>query len=130
MASLTGLYFKKDKKAQIYKIVSGGTDSEGYAIERGLYPIAPAPIWCYTSQLSQSDIMAASAYGQEETRLFVFNFYKNITVYDIILYKDTWYEVTRVDHKDDYNGETFIYVKNCPRGKIGDIKTYDPSKWE
>lgn len=128
-----GLYFKKDKKAQIYKKVYNGTDSSGFALPESFYPIAPAPVWCYSSQLSQTDVFLAAAYNQTETRYFVFNFYKGIEVYDMIKYRGTWYRVTRVDTKDDYNGEVFVYVENAKGGWIpndGEIMPYTPGIWE
>ena len=39
--------------------------------------------------------------------------------------KNEWYEVTRVDTTDDYNGELFVYVKNLKWGlKEEYIKPY------
>lgn len=129
-----GLYFKKDKKAQIYKKVSKGTNSSGYSNGYYYYPIAPAEIWCYSSQMSQTDIFIAQAYSQTETRYFVFNNYKGVKVYDLIEYRGEWYRVTRVDTKDDYNGELFVYVENAKGGwapgKNDEIMPYTPGIWE
>ena len=131
--AIKGLYYKKDKKAQIYKKVTGSTDAEGFALPSGYFPIAPSEIWCYSSQLSQTDIFVASAYGQSETRFFVFNHYKGIEVYDMVRYRGKWYRVTRVDTKDDYNGEVFVYVEIANGGwipKNTEIMPYTPGKWK
>lgn len=133
MKSKTNQYFLKDKKMQIYRKVSGGTDSEGYALPEAYYPIAANPIWCYSSQLSQTDIFIAMSFSQTETRYFVTNYYKGVEVYDMIKYKETWYRVTRVDTQDDYNSDLFIYVENAKGGwipKDDQIKPYTPGIWE
>lgn len=125
-------YHKKDKKAQIYKRVHNERDEQGHKVLDSLYPIAKAPIWCYTSQLSQQDAFQAHTYGNDETRFFVFNYYENIEVYDMILYKDEWYKITRVDHTDDYKGDTFIYVQNAIgawKPNEEEIEPYTPGIW-
>lgn len=126
-----GLYFKKDKKAQIYKSISE-RDPDGYSSIEKYYPIATMPLWCYSSQLSQTDVFIAQAYNQTETRFFVFNYYKGVEVYDMIQYRGAWYRVTRVDTQDDYNGELFVYVENAKGGWIPneeDIQPYTPGIW-
>ena len=122
-----GQYFLKDKKAQIYKHHDGGTDPEGFSTGDYYTPIAPAALWCYAKQLSQEQLYAAHAYWNDETRLFVFNFRDDIKQYDTLYYpaKNLWYEVSRVDTTDDYNGELFVYVKNLKTGiKEEKIKPY------
>ena len=106
-------YFLKDKKAQPYKMHDNPdeTDDDGFPLPPYYTPISPAPIWCYTRQLSQDQIIYAMTYHVEETRYFVFNYRKDIAVYDPIFYDGQWYEVTRVDYPEDYNRETFVYVK-------------------
>ena len=125
-------YFKKDKKAQIYKRVPGHVDE--YGDRQDAYrPVAPAPLWCYAKQLSEQQKFIAQSMSIDETRLFVFNYRNDVEVYDKILYKGVWYEVTRVDTLEDYNGELFVYVNDCPRGsKPGDdeILPYEPPKQE
>lgn len=124
-------YNLKDKKAQLYKVEHNGQDSSGYSLPDSYYPAATAPIWCYSRQLTQDQLFAAMAVSQQETRLFIFNYYKGVDVYDVISYRGEWYEVTRVDTTDDYKGDLFIYVKLLKWGpKPDQIKPYDPSKWE
>ena len=125
-------YFKKDKKAQIYKRVPGHVDE--YGDRQDAYrPVAPTPLWCYAKQLSEQQKFIAQSMSIDENRLFIFNYRNDVKVYDKILYKGVWYEVTRVDTLEDYNGELFVYVNDCPRGsKPGDdeILPYEPPKQE
>lgn len=126
-------YFLKDKKAQLYKRIMNGTDPSGYSNPPGYYPVAPAPVWCYARQLSQTDIFQAQSFGEDETRLFVFNYYPNIEVYDMVQYRGDWYRITRVDTTDDYKGDLFVYVQNAKGGFIprdDEIKPYTPGVWD
>ena len=122
----SGLYFQKDKKAQIYKKHSGGKDENGFPVGDYWTPVAPALLWCYAKQLTQEQLYAAHAYWNDETRLFVFNYRNDVKQYDLLYYagKDQWYEVSRVDTTDDYNGELFVYVKNTRAPKDDAIKPY------
>lgn len=131
MKSKNNQYFLKDKKAQIYREIAGDRDSSGLN-SGGVYPYASAPMWCYSKQINAALTFVARSYDTDETRFFVFNYHKGIEQYDLVLYRDVWYEITRVDTIDDYNGELFVYVKDCPRGKKprdSEIKEYDPTKW-
>lgn len=126
-------YYLKDKKAQIYKKFSNRQDESGFQLPASYYPIAPAQIWCYTRHLSQTDIFQSASYGENETRFFVFNYYPKVEVYDMILYKNQWYRITRVDTADDYKGDLFIYVQNAVGGWIpsdDEIEDYTPGKWD
>jgi len=126
-------YFLKDKKAQIFKKIGNGTDSSGYSRPPSYYPIAPAPIWCYARQLSQSDTFQAKSFGENETRLFIFNYYPNVEVYDMVQYRGKWYRITRVDTTGDYKGDLFVYVQNAQSGDIphaDEIKPYTPGMWD
>lgn len=115
-------YFLKDKKAQIYLKIT-----EKY------YPIASVPVWCYSKQLSQQYASYSYLRGEAETRMFVFNYYKNVEVYDLIQYRGEWYRITRVDTQDDYDGDLFVYVENAVGGylpKDNEIQPYTPGIWE
>lgn len=109
-------YFLKDKKARIYDAVNiyapGGMPKTYYV------PRTPSSIWCYARQLSQNTVFEAKAYGEDETRYFVFNRWTLVELYDLILYREKWYQVTRVDTEDDYNTDVFVYVKDAPKGSI------------
>ena len=104
----TKQYFLKDKKAQIYRKYEGGGSGRSISY----IPLTASALWCYTRQLTETQIFTARIYLDDETRLFVFNFRDDIQQYDVIRYKESWYSVTRVDTMDDYNGEVFVYVKN------------------
>lgn len=109
--SKKGLYYLKDKKARVYHPISVKTSS-GRTELKYLMPVSPDDMWCYSRQLTQDQLFAAHAWLSDEKRLFVFNFYSGVKLYDVVKYKGNWYEVTRVDTTDDYNGELFVYVKD------------------
>lgn len=122
-----GQYFLKDKKADIYKSVYVASDTSwGNPIEH-LVAVTPAPLWCYAKQLTQAQLFAAATYWNDETRFFVFNYRDDVKIYWHIGYKGDVYEVTRVDHTEDYNGETFVYVKN---EKWSDQSKIHPYGWK
>lgn len=122
----SGIYYKKDKKCRL--IGSRSTqDSIGQWITEYYYS-TPSPVWCYANQLSQSQTFEASTYGEDETRIFVFNYRTDIELYSFIEYKGKFYTVTRVDTKDDYNTELFVYVQDTPKGKTPkNIQPYSAS---
>lgn len=121
------IYYKKDKKAQIYVKQKGVQNEWGDWLD-AYRPIAQNELWCYTKQLSQEQRYIASCLSQNEVRLFVFNYLADVKLYDLLKYKGEWYSITRVDHTDDYNTETFIYVDNLGnRGPDDDeILPYTP----
>ena len=113
--SNSGLYFKKDKKVKLIRKDSSRTDSMGFPITVYKY-ITNQSLWAYATQLSQEQVFAAASYGEDEKRLFVLNYRNDLELYDIVEYKGKYYSITRLDTKDDYNGELFIYTKDTPRG--------------
>ena len=116
-------YFLKDKKAEIFARINE-IDSTG-ATSVHFTPISPAPLWCYAKQTSQNLFFAQWAYDNEETRFFVFNYNKNIKIYNYLRYRDEWYEITRVDTENDYNGDMFVYVKDAIPPAEGQIRPYE-----
>ena len=122
MQEISKRYFLKDKKADIFKRVIT-TDSMGGRISRYV-PISEKSLWCYAKQLRQDLYFTARAYQIEETRMFVFGFNPQIKVYDLVRYRGNWYEITRVDTDDDYNGDMFVYVKDCNTPNDSEIKEY------
>lgn len=122
-------YYLKDKKAMIYWQDLGGQDDLGFPVKGGYIPFSPVLFWCYSRQLTQDQVYAALQYGVDETRLFVFNNIPGIEVYDYILYRGLWYQITRVDTADDYRGDMFVYAKDCPAGgkpKPDELMPYKP----
>ena len=121
-------YYKKDKKALIHDQVS--VSGSGYMPKTYYVPRTPSAIWCYARQLSQDTIFEAKSYGEDENRFFVFNRGTVVELYDLILYREKWYQVTRVDTEDDYNTDIFVYVKDAPRGLIPSADTLKPYGWQ
>ena len=108
------LYFKKDKQV---KIITKRTYKDQYGNSRKEYRyIVDGFIWAYARQVSQDQKFAAAQYGESESRFFVLNYRTDLEVYDFIEYRGEYYQITRVDTKDDYNGELFVYVKECATG--------------
>ena len=115
-------YFLKDKKAEIFtKVIT--RDSIGGRITYYV-PISHFPLWCYAKQISANLYFTARAYQIDEKRLFVFNFNADIAVNHAIRYCGKWYEITRVDTDDDYNGDMFVYVKDMATPPDSCIKPY------
>lgn len=116
----TGQYFLKDKKAQIYNYYKDGTTDGGEYWK----PVSLYPLWCYTKQLTQQPFGTVATLD-DESRLFVFNYRNDVYQYDYIHYRHQWFEITRVDTKDDYRGELFVYVKNLKYPPVSNsIKSY------
>jgi len=125
------MYYKKDKKAMIYKKYGSYIDEYGDRVDRGYKAIAPSDLWCYTKQLSQDQKYIAQSLGVDEKRLFVFNYRNDVAVYDLLKYKNELFEVTRVDSPEDYNRELFVYVREVPRGLASvDLLPYDATDEE
>lgn len=125
-------YFKKDKKAQVYIKTDSYKDEYGVTHKGACYPISESSLWCYARQNSQTlGFGNGVAYVNEESRFFVFNKNAHIKQAALILYKEKWYTIQRVDTQDDYNGDMFVYADDTPTGDIpksSDIKPYDPTK--
>lgn len=103
-------YFFKDKKVKLVTLMTG-RDQWGNSTKIFKY-LTNESLWAYTNQLSQSQTFEASHYGNNEVRMFVLNFRNDLKQYDFIEYRDKFYSITRLDTKDDYNGELFIYVRD------------------
>lgn len=107
-------YFKKDKKV---KLITKTTKKDKYGQTITVYKyISDASIWAYAKQLSQSQELEAKTFGTDDKRLFVLNYRSDLKIYDYIEYNGTYYSITRLDTKDDYNGELFVYVKDVDKG--------------
>lgn len=107
------MYFRKDKLAEIYHLTHEGTDPYGVT-DRYYESISPSPLWCYSSQLSMEKTYLAMALDTKETRYFVFNNQGDLVApLDYVLYRNKWYRITRIDTRDDYNTDMFIYVEDA-----------------
>lgn len=116
-----GLYFLKDKKAQIYKLYNMGKDADGFKMGLAYVAVAKSPLWCYTRQLSADQMFYSTGMGTKEDRLFVFNYRDDVEQYDRIIYNDKVYSITRTDTQDDNKGELFVYAS-------GDGEPNDPDE--
>lgn len=120
----------KDKKIIIYKETKGGTSPAGYPLPSKWQPIHPGRLWAYARHLSAKEWWAAGVHAelQQEERFFVINWRDDVTADMMILYKGTWYDITRVDPFEDYKGDIKLYVKEAIGGHIpdvGDILPYE-----
>ena len=114
--------YLKDKKAYVYR--KNASQKDQYGISRsGGYTLI-GHLWCYTRLLSQSLTYDAKVAGTDETRLFIFNWNNEIAPRNYIYYKGTWYIATRVDTANDYRGDVYVYVQDCP---IGDRPNITPN---
>lgn len=125
-------YFKKDKKAMVYKVMPGTRNEYGAYTPGGYMPISDKLLWCYAKQKSQTLRYNAGIVDiNTENRLFIFNNNKHIAIKDFIKYNGEWYKITRVDTDDDYNSDMYVTVEDAKVGeepKDTEIKPYDPSK--
>lgn len=121
-------YYKKDKKALVHGHV--GVSGSGHISRTYYFPRTASPLWCYSKQLSQDTIFQAKSYGADESRFFVFNQGTIVKLYDLILYRENWYQVTRVDTTDDYNTDVFVYVQDAPKGYTPTDDTLKPYGWK
>ncbi|MBR0198082.1 MAG: head-tail adaptor protein [Kiritimatiellae bacterium] len=97
----------KDKKIELFDVQFIG-DQTG---NREKHCTLKAVCWCYSRQLSQK---LKAQFNTDETRLFILNYRDDIAVRDFIRYRLNWYEVTRVDTKDDYRTDLYVYAKDAP----------------
>lgn len=127
--NINNVYYRKDKKCQIYKSYEeDGQDEWGFdSGDAYIKPIAPKPIWCYTKQISQEQIYNAHAFMSDETRFFVINYREDVAQGDLVHYiaKNKWYEVTQATSPADYKTELYIYVKDIDHAPDpSDIRPY------
>ena len=115
------MYFKKDKKVKLIK-QREEQDEYGAPYTAYVYITPPDGIWAYAKQLSQQQIFECRQFGENETRLFVLNYRNDITLYDLVEYRGHYYSITRLDTKDDYRNELFVYAKDVPEETVGSIQ--------
>jgi len=73
-------------------------------------------LWAYARQLSAKEFFAAVARQSQEERLFVVNWRTDIALGMVIRYRDSWFEVVRVDPLEDYKADIKLYVKEAIGG--------------
>lgn len=96
----------KDKKIDILS-VEYVTDKYG---NRKKQTVTFATVWSYFRQLSGDEIYRVTT-RTEETVMFRINYRDDITTSHVIKYKDTLYNITRVDVYDGYKNELTLYCK-------------------
>ena len=125
-------YYLKDKKATVYKRLPSTQNSNGVWVSGKVMPITAAPVWCYARQERQGLKVAAGLIDlNTEDRLFIFCNNPHIKQTGYVLYRDVWYTISRVDTRDDYNGDMFVYVNEAAQGdkpRAADLIEYDPTK--
>ena len=109
-ASKRRKYFLKDKKAEIFeKVVT--VDSIG-ARDFVYVSLFQNSVWCYARQVDADIFFRKEQYKIQETYFFAFNYNKKIKIGNAILYREKWFEITRVDTDEDYNSDLFVYAKD------------------
>jgi len=106
----------KDKKIIIYKPEYTRGDYDGQIIK--WRPIHPGKLWAYTRHLSATEFFAAATTNYQETAFFTVNWREDISPDMVILYKDTWYVITRVDTFEGYKIDLKLFVKSAIGGHI------------
>lgn len=96
----------KDKKIEILttKYVS---DKYG---NRTKETVVLATVWAYFRQLSGDEIYRVTT-QTEETVMFRINYRDDITTDNVIRYKGTLYNITRIDVFEGYKGDLTLYCK-------------------
>lgn len=69
-----------------------------------------ATVWAYFRQLSGNEIYRVTT-QTEETVLFQIGYRTDITTAHVIKYKDTLYNITRVDVYEGYKNDLTLYCK-------------------
>ena len=73
-----------------------------------LVPVAT--VWAYFRQLSADEIYRVTT-QTEETVLFRINYRDDISTANVIKYKDTLYNITRIDVYEGYKNDLTLYCK-------------------
>ena len=96
----------KDKKIEIQES-RYVTDKYGNRIKQ---TVTIATVWAYFRQLSGDEIYRVTT-QTEETVMFRINYRSDITTSHVIKYKDTLYNITRVDVYEGYKRDLTLYCK-------------------
>ena len=116
--------FLKDKKITIYSH-SEQTDDEGFSSET--LTAVHSNIWAYARQTSQDEWFSSQAEQIREDMLFIINWHAEINSSMMILYRDKWYDIVRVDTFEGNKTDIKIYASETASGAIPDnaeIKQY------
>lgn len=90
----------KDKKIQIYSIVSSTT-----------YRLNPdGPFWAYYRQMSEKELYAAAAMTVKEDAVFIINYHEGIKIYDLVAFRGKYYRITRIDDFEGNRQDRKLYA--------------------
>ena len=96
----------KDKKIEIRE-TTYVSDKYGNRIKQ---TVTIATVWAYFRQLSGDEIYRVTTQATEEV-MFRINYRSDITTAHVIKYKDTLYNITRVDVYEGYKRDLTLYCK-------------------
>lgn len=96
----------KDKKIEIQE-TTYVSDKYGNRIKQ---TVTIATVWAYFRQLSGDEIYRVTTRATEEV-MFRINYRSDITTAHVIKYKDTLYNITRVDVYEGYKRDLTLYCK-------------------
>lgn len=96
----------KDKKIEIQE-TTYVSDKYGNRIKQ---TVTIATVWAYFRQLSGDEIYRVTTQATEEV-MFRINYRSDITTAHVIKYKDTLYNITRVDVYEGYKRDLTLYCK-------------------
>ena len=96
----------KDKKIEIMG-VQYSSDKYG---DRKKETVTIATVWAYFRQLSGDEIYRITT-QTEETVMFRINYRDDITTENVINYRGTLYNITRVDGYEGYKHDLTLYCK-------------------
>ena len=97
----------KDKKIEIQE-TTYVSDKYGNRIKQ---TVTIATVWAYFRQLSGDEIYRVTTQATEEV-MFRINYRSDITTAHVIKYKDTLYNITRVDVYEGNKRNLTLYCKN------------------
>ena len=105
----------KDKKVIIYRREGGA-----------YYPLHPGQVWAYARQLSGDEIHRAKQDSRDEDMQFILNYRPDHALWDHILYRGIFYDVTRVDTFEGYKKDLIVYAHNKQaQPEPDDIREWD-----
>ena len=96
----------KDTKIEIQE-TTYVSDKYGNRIKQ---TVTIATVWAYFRQLSGDEIYRVTTQATEEV-MFRINYRSDITTAHVIKYKDTLYNITRVDVYEGYKRDLTLYCK-------------------
>ena len=96
----------EDKKIEIceYRYTSDAIGNRAKTL------VSIANVWAYFRQLSGDEIYRVTTRTEEEV-MFVINYRTDVTTENVIKYRGTIYNITRVDVYEGYKSDLTLYCK-------------------